>query len=216
MVRWVATPALGPHGLSRVVAEDLPAFVYVTLSTLAVFAGFGYVIGRQADALADLSLSDPLTGLLNRRGFIEGLEEEVARASRYRAPLSLLVADVDGLKAVNDRAGHLAGDRALRSVADALSGHARGTDTLARIGGDEFALIAPHTDACAAVALAERIRSLVAGGRQPGGITISIGVATADPEQPAPGALFQAADAALYAAKRRGRDCVAAAGPAGA
>jgi diguanylate cyclase (GGDEF)-like protein len=215
VVRW-ADRGPGAGGLARSVAEDLPTFVYVTVSTLVIFCAFGYAIGRQADALAELSVSDPLTGLLNHRGFTESLEEEVARTRRYRAPLSLLMADVDGLKAINDREGHAAGDRALRLVAGALAGDARGTDSVARIGGDEFALIAPHTDAADAFALAERIRSLVAGQGQPDAITISVGVATADPGQTAAGALFRAADAALYAAKRRGRDRVAAAGPDGA
>jgi diguanylate cyclase (GGDEF)-like protein len=191
-----ATSEPGLAALVRSVGQDLPTFVYVTVSTLVVFSAFGYVIGRQGDALADLSRTDPLTGLIN---------------SRYRAPLSLLIADVDGLKGINDRGGHSAGNLALRRVAAALSDDARRTDLVARIGGDEFALIAPHTDARDASALAERIRSLVAEQGGVEGTTISIGVATLDPERPAASTLFDAADSALYEAKRRGRNRVAAA-----
>jgi len=210
LVQAGTAPDAGLAALVRSVKQDLPAFVYVTVSTLAVFTAFGYVVGRQADALAALSLTDPLTGLVNHRAFLEGLEEEVARAGRYGSPLSLLIADVDGLKGINDRGGHSAGNLALQTVADALSHDARQTDLVARIGGDEFALIAPHTDARDALALGDRIRSLVA--RQAEGLTVSVGVATLDPERPTAAALFEAADLALYDAKREGRDRVATTG----
>jgi diguanylate cyclase (GGDEF)-like protein len=209
MVRAVTAPEAGLTALARAVRQDLPEFVYVTVSTLAVFTLFGYVVGRQADALADLAVSDYLTGVGNHRAFVEGLEAEVARSARYGGPLSLLVADVDGLKAVNDRAGHAAGNLALQTVAGALSDHARRTDLVARIGGDEFALVAPGTEARDALALADRIRSLV--NRPGGGPTVSVGVATLDPRRPTAAALFEAADRALYDAKRQGRNRVAAA-----
>jgi diguanylate cyclase (GGDEF)-like protein len=203
---WEVSPTL----LSREVQEDLGGFLYVTVSTMAVFLAFGYVLGRQADALVDLSRTDPLTGLRNQRAFDERLAEEVARARRYGGPLSLVIADVDGLKAVNDRGGHHAGNLALRAVADAMRKDARQTDMAARIGGDEFALLAPNTVAGEAVALGERIRSLVAE-QDAIPVTISVGVATLGGEQPDAAALLQAADAALYEAKHRGRNQVVAA-----
>lgn len=193
---------------TREVKQDLATFLYVTVSTLAVFSAFGYIVGRQADVFMDLSRTDPLTGLRNQRAFEERLGEEGARAERYRTPLALVIADVDGLKAINDRGGHHAGNAALRAVADALRKDARQTDLAARIGGDEFALIAPNTVAHEAFALGERIRCLVAE-QGAGGITISVGVATLDLERPDVAVLLQAADAALYEAKRRGRNQVA-------
>jgi diguanylate cyclase (GGDEF)-like protein len=213
LLRSAAVREFSVAVVAREVKRDLPTFLYVTLSTLAVFSAFGYVLGRQADALVDLSRTDPLTGLRNQRAFEERLVEEVARAQRYHTPLSLIIADVDGLKAINDRGGHHAGDVALRAVGEALRQDARQTDLAARVGGDEFALIAPNTVAPEAFALGERIRCLVAG---PGaaGITISVGVATSDFDRPDAAALLQAADAALYEAKRRGRNQVAAASPA--
>jgi diguanylate cyclase with GGDEF domain len=106
----------------------VPTFVYVTVSTLVVFSVFGYVLGRQADALVDLSRTDALTGLGNHRAFTERVAQEVSRAARYRLPLSLLLVDVDRLKAINDRGGHAGGDAALRLVADALRADARESD----------------------------------------------------------------------------------------
>jgi diguanylate cyclase len=201
-------------GFREAIEQDPAAFLYVTLSTMVVFFAFGYVLGRQADALVDLSRTDPLTGLRNQRAFDERLGEEVARAARYGGPLSLLVADVDSLKALNDRGGHHAGNLALRAVAAAMRTDARQTDLAARIGGDEFALIAPKTDATEAAALGDRIRGLVEH-HDAIGVTISVGVATLGPELPDAQALLRAADAALYEAKHRGRNrVVAAASPA--
>jgi diguanylate cyclase (GGDEF)-like protein len=209
-LRLASTREVSVMALSREIEQDLAAFLYITLSTMAVFFGFGYVLGRQADALVDLSRTDPLTGLRNQRAFEERFADEVARAARYGGPLSLLIADVDSLKAVNDRGGHHAGNLALRAVGDAMRKHARQTDLAARIGGDEFALIAPNTDASEAVALGDRIRCLVAE-QDAVAVTISVGVATLDLERADGEALLRAADAALYEAKHRGRNQVVAA-----
>ena len=210
IVRWTSVSDHGLDSLGHEVLRDLPTFLYVTLSTVVVFSSFGYVIGRQADALVELSRTDSLTGLRNPRAFEERLAEEVARAARYREPLSLLVVDVDGLKAINDRSGHHAGDVALRAVADALRAGARQIDLTARVGGDEFAVVAPRTDAAAAAALAERIRSLVMTRGEPR-LTVSIGVVTTREGQPPAAFLREVADTALYAAKRGGRNRVVSA-----
>jgi len=192
----------------RELERDLSTYVYVTVSTLVVFGLFGYVLGRQADALAELSRRDPLTRLGNPRAFEERMEQETARAARYGEPLSLLLLDVDGLKAINDDHGHRAGDLALQAVARALHSGARETDLVARVGGDEFVLLAPSTPGPAATALAERIRSLVAGERIDG-LTVSLGVATVENRRLADSrALRDAADGALYEAKRQGRNRV--------
>jgi diguanylate cyclase (GGDEF)-like protein len=188
-------------------AVEAPVYVYVAGSTLAAFAAFGHVLGRQADRLARLARTDALTGLLNRRAFEERLAEEWERAVRYGGRLSLLLIDLDGLKAVNDRAGHRQGDLALRAVADGLRQDCRAVDVAARWGGDEFAVLAPATAADEALELAERVR--VSATRTEW--TVSIGLSSLDPGRSETAEmLLRRADAALYAAKRRGRNRVAA------
>jgi diguanylate cyclase (GGDEF)-like protein len=194
------------------IASDAATYLYVALSTGLVFSAFGYALGRQADQLYELLITDPLTGLRNRRAFQARLEDEFARALRYAEPLSLLMMDLDGLKALNDGQGHRAGDAALRGIAAAIRSGARATDVGARWGGDEFALLAPKTAKQEALSLAERVRALAARGAETGAAaaTISIGVATLDPAEPvAADQLLRAADAALYEAKRAGRNRVA-------
>ena len=188
-------------------------YAYVTLSTALVFTVFGYVLGRQADRLAELSATDPLTGLSNARGLFDRLAIELARARRYREPLAVLLADLDGLKHINDRFGHHAGDAALRRLADVIRSQLRETDVAARWGGDEFVVMAPNTAKDAAVAMAERIRVLIPGEDTAWRLSGSLGVVVLDPqageEIADPATLMRAADAALYEAKRMGRDRVA-------
>jgi diguanylate cyclase (GGDEF)-like protein len=206
----------GPPSLGRIAAEvmaDLGTFVYVTLSTSIAFATFAYALGRQADRLYEVSGKDPLTGLLNRRRLEERLEEELARARRYGSRVALLLIDLDGLKTLNDRLGHGGGDEALRRAAEAIRLGSRATDLAARWGGDEFLLVAPNTGLDEAAQLAERIRAMVAGpfdDRIPR-VTVSIGVfgGTAHDGHRHLDALVAGADAALYEAKRRGRNRVA-------
>jgi diguanylate cyclase (GGDEF)-like protein len=210
VVRLVAH-RLALAGLRREIADDLTTYAYVTLSTIVVFSMFGYALGRQADTLLRLSRTDALTGLPNPRASSERFEAELARAARYREPLSLLLVDVDGLKAMNDGNGHRAGDLALQAVARAMRTGARQTDLAARLGGDEFALLAPSTPRPAAVALGERIRSLVAE-QGVAGLTVSVGVVTADHgNSSAAATLRETADGALYEAKRQGRNRVVSA-----
>ena len=201
----------------RELAADRAGFSFVGASTAVVFTIFGYVLGRQADRLAELSQTDTLTGLSNARGFFERLETELARARRYGEPFALLIADVDGLKDINDRDGHHAGDEAIRCVADVIRAELRETDAGARWGGDEFAILAPNTAPEAARALAERVRASIPR-RAGASLTASFGVATLDPGRDRAlvdsDALMRIADAALYEAKRSGRNRVVAV-PAG-
>ena len=205
--RDVSPTRIGPE-----LATNALTYAYISLSTAIVFTLFGYALGRQADRLALLSITDALTGLRNARALEERLRHELARSTRYRQPLSLLLIDLDGLKVINDRMGHDAGDRALRHIAVAIQSQLRLSDLGARWGGDEFALLAPNTGAMAAAALAERVRSLVANdpaGRFVPPVTISIGIATFDADQDIqvdPVTLMRAADSALYEAKRMGRN----------
>ena len=200
------------------IGSDRETYTYTVMSTTVAFAVFGGVLGHYADRLAYLATTDPLTGLFNPRAFHDELSHELGRTARYREPLSLLLMDLDGLKRVNDQFGHEAGNAALRAVAKAIGTGLREIDLSARIGGDEFAVLAPRTDAQAAVALAERLRALVAKGvddRAGRGSTISIGIASVGPSTDAPptaAELMAAADAALYAAKRAGGNRVSAGG----
>jgi diguanylate cyclase (GGDEF)-like protein len=158
--------------------------------------------------LAEFADRDPLTELLNRRGFEEAFDRELERARRSEAPLSLVVADLDGLARVNEQLGQAAGDEALRGVADALRGVKRGFDSAARVGGEEFALLAPDCDEHGAYMLAERVRVDVATASAAAGqdLTISLGVATFPVHGRSAEALLRAADHALHAAKDLGRD----------
>jgi diguanylate cyclase (GGDEF)-like protein len=176
---------------------------------------FGYILGRHADALAELSETDSLTELLNARGFARRLHAEVKRSKRYRQPLTLLFLDLDGLKDVNDRYGHRAGSDALREVAGIIRQELRETDTGARWGGDEFTILAPNTEIGAAISFAERIRERIARDAADWPLTASIGIASFDNlDGPMPRdamGLMRAADDAMYQAKRLGKNTVVAA-----
>jgi diguanylate cyclase (GGDEF)-like protein len=164
-------------------------------------------------ALANLSSADSLTGLRTRRFVDDVLNLEFLRARRYRSPLSLAMADLDHFKQVNDEFGHPAGDAVLRQVATTLQTLLRRTDLIGRYGGEEFLLLHPQSTASGATALAERIRQAVAALRVetpagPIGVTVSLGVAEYDRQMESPEDLIAAADRALYAAKRAGRNRV--------
>jgi diguanylate cyclase (GGDEF)-like protein len=156
--------------------------------------------------LHDQATHDPLTGLFNRRGFDIGLDRELARVTRHRRPLSLLLVDVDCLKAINDTAGHAAGDAALCTVADSLAAVARRTDIVARLGGDEFAILTPESNAREAAVVAARLHAEVEARAAATGLTVSIGLASFDASR-AQSEFLLAADIALYQAKRAGRNC---------
>jgi diguanylate cyclase len=204
-----------PRPLATELLSDRLTYIYLLVATALVLAFVGFIVGRQADRLAALSLTDALTGLPNRRALAEHIRNELVRSMRYRWPMSLLLVDVDGLKQINDTHGHTAGDRAIRAVAVALRGTLRAADFGARWGGDEFAIVAPNTSAAAARRSAERLLERVAEERAAdvGRVTVSVGVATFDPEQTAamkPESLVKAADEALYRAKALGRNRIEA------
>jgi diguanylate cyclase (GGDEF)-like protein len=153
--------------------------------------------------------TDPVSGLANRRSLDTRLSEEVARAVRYRAPLAVLMVDLDGFKEHNDAFGHVAGDEAIRHAADVLSAALRPHDFLGRYGGDEFTVILPHTSSIGARVLAERLRREVSmAAWRERDFTVSIGYAVLGEGTSTLEELLTAADAALYRAKRAGRNCV--------
>jgi len=162
------------------------------------------------EVLEHRSVTDPLTGLFNRYHFEATLKREAARCLRHRSPLSLLLLDVDQLKAVNDRWGHQTGDQMLARVAGAIRDSLRGCDIGSRYGGDEFAVVLPDTDARAARLVAERICAKAGASDASINVTVSGGLTELSPA--ATGAsealLIAAADRALYLAKGRGGNCV--------
>lgn len=173
------------------------------------------------EELRQLSLTDELTGLANRRAFARALRRETRRARRGETPFSIVAVDLDRFKAINDAHGHAAGDEALVAVASLLADATRrDVDFVARTGGEEFMLILPGTDLAGATATAERLRRLVAATPvtlEDGivlGLTASFGVKEFDGSADAR-ALVREADDALYRAKRGGRDCVVACPPGG-
>jgi diguanylate cyclase (GGDEF)-like protein len=159
--------------------------------------------------LERLSITDALTGLYNRRYLMEALANEVRRSSRLKHRCALLIADVDHFKEYNDASGHLAGDQALARVAAILRQATRDVDSAARYGGEEFVVLMPETGAEGAAQTAQRIRERLAADPLVGGkLTLSIGLAQFPEDADAPEALLAVADAALYQAKREGRDRV--------
>jgi diguanylate cyclase (GGDEF)-like protein len=165
--------------------------------------------------LRELSFTDPLTGLANRRRLEEFLTGESHRAQRYSEPFSIIMADIDHFKRVNDRFGHDVGDEVLQHFAKLLRASMREPDLVARIGGEEFVVAMPATDLEAAIASAERLRAATAVMRPPSlpdGLTASFGVAQFQPADTFQ-ALLKHADDALYAAKNGGRNRVEAHSP---
>jgi diguanylate cyclase len=164
------------------------------------------------------ALLDSLTGLKNRRG-LERAVEDLLRDSPGLLGSALLLADIDHFKVVNDTYGHVLGDKVIRAVAHVLRSSIKGRDVAARLGGEEFAVLLPQTSLTGAAAVAEQIRGTVAQGRicRPDGnesigqVTLSVGVAIAKPGDTLE-ALLERADAAMYAAKRAGRNRISLAG----
>jgi diguanylate cyclase (GGDEF)-like protein len=185
-----------------------------TVATLLVTGLFVAVVrdrlARLITRLSDAAHHDSLTDLLNRRGFQQVFDTELERARRADQSLSLIVGDVDRFKRVNDSHGHAAGDAVLKRVADAIRGAKRGFDSAARVGGEEFAVLAPDCDEHGAYMLAERIRAAVyealAEREEDTPLTISFGISTFPLHGQSADGLLRTADHALYAAKRLGRN----------
>jgi diguanylate cyclase (GGDEF)-like protein len=167
--------------------------------------------------LKETSFRDEVTGLYNRRFFSLRLEEEISRFRRFNHPVSVVLLDLDGFKSVNDEFGHAVGDETLREIAQILMKHSRGINVVSRYGGDEFVILLVETSKAGARLYADRIRQVVATFPFSHGkhVTASFGVASLPDDEAANSEdLFRAADEALYAAKRAGKNQVAAAGPA--
>ncbi|HEY3282087.1 MAG TPA: diguanylate cyclase [Armatimonadota bacterium] len=189
------------------VAEELLARVEVALRTKQEQDRLREEAGR----LQAMTLTDPLTGLYNRRMLDERLEEEVSRSRRYGTPLSCLMIDIDDFKKVNDRFGHPTGDTVLKQISEVLRCCSRAIDVVSRYGGEEFAVLLPETCLQGATQAAERIRAQlthdVGAGVLPGisRVTLSVGIARLSAGDDG-NTLLAKADAALYRAKADGKD----------
>lgn len=224
----IAPAGLFAYALVRGGQPD-PLLVFLVMAGGGVLClgGAGLMIGRREDALAESnaklkalsellaqqSITDPLTGVANRRAFDAELAKEAARCERYRTLFSLVMLDLDHFKRLNDTYGHVAGDDVLRFVAGTLDQQKRRGDSVARYGGEEFSVILPHTTLKDASRWAERTRlaiCLASADTAAGPLTVtaSFGVATFVPGQMTAAQLVLAADKALYGAKAAGRNCV--------
>lgn len=211
----------GANGLSAMLLRRSEDFMQrgtpqtVTLALSLIFfclQGVFYLLmfaGDVTESVREQAQLDPLAGTLNRGGIEDALRVEMARTRRRKDRFALMLIDIDHFKSINDRFGHAAGDEALREVAASIGGAVRLYDRLGRFGGDEFLLLLPQTECADAMQTAARIRESIARGTQKAenlGLTVSIGVTCCD-RQDEMSEMIARADAAMYAAKRAGRDC---------
>jgi diguanylate cyclase (GGDEF)-like protein len=182
------------------------------LALLAAWASVALDSLRLAENLERLAVTDDLTQVYNYRYLKAALRREVKRATRFRQPLSILMVDVDNLKSYNDQNGHIRGSHLLREIAQLFACQVRSWDLVAKYGGDEFTVILPQTDRIGAASVGERLRAEVAGHAFPlaarGAITVSLGISNYPDDADSVQGLIEAADRALYLAKRNGRNRV--------
>ena len=177
------------------------------IERFAAMVALAFSSARQREMLRTQARTDPLTGLLNRRAYYERLTEELARAGRTGSPLSVVLLDIDRFKPINDTYGHAEGDRVLCAIGEVLQATVRIDETVARFGGEEFALIAAGAEPVQAVEAADRARAAIARVSAHGkALSASAGVATWPAHGSTPDELLEAADRALYQAKNAGRD----------
>jgi diguanylate cyclase (GGDEF)-like protein len=207
VVLLASTVALDPSGFA-----DDPTYVILGLACCAGLAAFSETLMRAEMEQRSEAVLDPLTGLLNRKALAGRFEEIAQQAALTGAPICLIACDLDHFKRVNDEHGHDRGDAVLKDAAYVLRKHLRSFELIYRLGGEEFLIVLPGVAMPEGRVIAERVRAGLEEAR-PGGldVTVSLGVAAGEGAvafEP----LFRAADAALYAAKRAGRNRVIAAG----
>ena len=223
---WLLLRTLGGMSPLDELRASSGLYLYMLLTTAFVLATFGFILGEREDRLQQLNRrldlvagTDSLTGMKNRRFFLERLEEECQRADRGGHIFTLLLFDLDHFKRINDTLGHPVGDRVLKGFAAILESAMRRSELAARVGGEEFAVLLPGSGLKAGRLAAERLRMAVQqGAAQAAGlppnwtITVSAGVtSTENVSRLQPNHLMVAADRGLYQAKEQGRNRVAVA-----
>lgn len=202
---WRTLAGFGPF--SAYTANEslvlLQMWTGITAVTSLVLAAAVAVQRDIQGTLRELAVTDPLTGLANHRQLVQALEAEIKRSRRTGQPLAVVLLDLDGLKQINDRHGHLSGSLAIRRVAEALLGSCRATDTAARFGGDEFALVLPETGEAAAWHVARGVADRLATDAEKPNLSVSVGVAAYPGHGETVEELLNAADVALYETKER-------------
>ncbi len=198
--------AAPPLGVAVAAPPPLMPAALVVPASVGILLALRSRLERERDAMRRYALRDPLTGLANRRALDERLGYEIARHTRHGESFSVLALDLDGFKAVNDRFGHDAGDELLREAAAALVEVVRAQDTVVRLGGDEFCVLAPQTGEASADRLTARVRDALAGVTAGlSGLSASIGTAVFPADGTTPDALLAVADLSALEAKRRSR-----------
>ncbi len=216
IARTIYEGFIGPPLQSPLAATPMQVLVVGYSALMPIVATFGFVLmcdERGRAELERLAAIDGLTGVLNRRMLEELVQAQLSEARRHLRPLSLMLLDVDHFKDVNDEYGHAAGDHALRAIVEAIRPHLRPSDLVGRLGGEEFLIVLSATPGHEALAVAERLRAAVEGHpiilrARRVVLTVSIGVVTQLGEGDDFAGLVKRADAAMYAAKRAGRNCV--------
>ncbi len=218
---WLADPLLKTAWMRNELDYNFLFYAYMAVGTVFAFMLFGYAIGLRSerqrvsnrvlsarvDELHLKSVTDGLTGAYSHGYLQEILEIEIQQSLTRRAPMSVMIIDVDDFKRINDSHGHLFGDRVLKETAETIAANVRSDDILGRYGGDEFVVIMPGADAATAVHVAGRARNGIAKNGYLA--TISVGVATFDGSGGAsPAELLHRADMNLYQAKHDGKNCV--------
>jgi len=207
---WVA----GLNCTSHLIASQSGNLLDAPAATAQLTSTLGYVVllgatlldnARMFGQVRTLAMSDSVTGLANYRHLVNTLETELERTGRTGRPFAVLLLDLDGLKRINDKYGHLTGTRALCRVAHVLRLHCRAIDTAARYGGDEFALVLPETRLRNAQSVAERISTRLADDPETPRLSVSVGIATFPESGTSVHDLLEAADRALYENKARGK-----------
>jgi len=192
--------------------ENIGLYLYLSISTAAVFMFLGAYIGANEERLMSQALVDPLTGIYNNRHFHEHLHVEYSRARRRNEALSLILIDLDHFKLINDNYGHVIGDKLLRRVAQAMKHCSREWETVARVGGEEFCVILATCNQQQAFTAAERFRQVVSQAvvssedGEDVRITASVGIASSSDVAGNEWDLYAAADKAMYQAKDAGRN----------
>ncbi|WP_163831954.1 GGDEF domain-containing protein [Spartinivicinus ruber] len=210
---WLLIRYFQEFAIWEELANYAGVYLYMLIGTTITFSCFGWYVGHNEGLSDELAIKDHLTGLYNLRYFQNRLAEEVASSKRHQIPLSLIIYDIDYFKQVNDLYGHPVGDKVLIAISDAAQNNLRSSEVIARVGGEEFAVLLPFCSKEHAIQTAERIRETVSQVCIPIANqavitrTISLGVASLHKDENCD-SLYRRADTALYQAKNSGRNKV--------